>query len=77
MVDSGIRRGSDIVKALALGADMAFVGRATLYGITAGGEAGAAHAINILRTEIHRVMALVGCPSVEELNPDYLEAASK
>ena len=72
MVDSGFRRGSDIVKALALGADMAFVGRATLYGITAGGEAGAAHAIKILRTEIHRVMALLGCSSVAELSPDYL-----
>jgi L-lactate dehydrogenase (cytochrome) len=72
MVDSGFRRGSDIVKALALGADMAFVGRATLYGITAGGEAGAAHAINILRTEIHRVMALLGCPSLRELTPDFL-----
>jgi isopentenyl diphosphate isomerase/L-lactate dehydrogenase-like FMN-dependent dehydrogenase len=72
MVDSGFRRGSDIVKALALGADMAFVGRATLFGIAAGGEAGAAHAIDILRSEIHRVMALLGCPSVRELSKDYL-----
>lgn len=72
MVDSGFRRGSDIVKALALGADMAFVGRATLYGIAAGGEPGAAHAIDILRTEIHRVMALIGCPSLSELTPDFL-----
>jgi len=72
MVDSGFRRGSDIVKALALGADMVFVGRATLYGIAAGGEAGATHAINILRTEIHRVMALLGCSSVRELTADYL-----
>ena len=72
MVDSGFRRGSDIVKALALGADMAFVGRATLYGIAAGGEAGAAHAINILRTEVNRVLALLGCPSVRELSPDFL-----
>ena len=73
MVDSGFRRGSDVVKALALGADMAFVGRATLFGIAAGGEAGAAHAIKILRTEIHRVMALLGCPSLRELSVDYLE----
>jgi isopentenyl diphosphate isomerase/L-lactate dehydrogenase-like FMN-dependent dehydrogenase len=73
MVDSGFRRGSDIVKALALGADMVFVGRATLYGIVAGGEAGAAHAIEILRTEIHRVMALLGCPALSELSVDYLE----
>ena len=73
MVDSGFRRGSDIVKALALGADMVFVGRATLYGIAAGGEAGAAHAIDILHTEINRVMALLGCPSVRDLSMDYLE----
>ena len=73
MADSGFRRGADIVKALALGADMVFVGRATLFGVTAGGEPGAAHAINILRTEIHRVLALLGCPSVGELSPDFLE----
>ncbi len=72
VVDSGIRRGSDIVKALAFGADMAFVGRATLYGIAAGGEAGAQHAIGILRSEIERVLALLGCPSLRELNADYL-----
>ena len=72
MLDSGIRRGSDIVKALALGADMAFVGRATLFGMAAGGEAGAQHAIGILRSEIDRVLALLGCPSVGQLNPDFL-----
>ena len=53
----------------------AFVGRATLFGIAAGGEAGAAHAIRILRTEIHRVMALLGCPSLRELSEDYLSCA--
>jgi L-lactate dehydrogenase (cytochrome) len=72
MVDGGFRRGSDIVKALALGADMAFVGRATLYGMAAGGEAGVRHAIGILRTEIDRVLALLGCASTQELSSDML-----
>ncbi|MGE5465785.1 MAG: alpha-hydroxy acid oxidase [Methanocella sp.] len=73
MVDSGFRRGSDIVKALALGADMAFVGRAPLYGATVAGEAGAKHAIDILKTEVDRTMALIGCNSVAELDERYLE----
>ena len=72
MVDSGFRRGSDIVKALALGADMVFVGRATLFGATAGGEAGALHALNLLASEVGRTLALLGCNSVEELGPQYL-----
>ena len=72
MIDGGIRRGSDIVKALALGADMAFIGRAPLYGIAAGGEAGALHAISILRSEIDRVLALLGCPSIPELDAEFL-----
>ncbi len=72
MVDGGFRRGSDIVKALALGADMAFVGRAPLYGIAAGGEQGALHAIRLLSSEVDRVLALLGCPSVGELDTGYL-----
>jgi len=72
MLDSGVRRGSDVVKALALGADMVFVGRATLYGATAGGEAGALHALGILNSEVGRVMALLGVNSIEELGPQYL-----
>ncbi|HWI14673.1 MAG TPA: alpha-hydroxy acid oxidase [Burkholderiales bacterium] len=73
MVDSGFRRGSDIVKALALGADMAFVGRAPLYGASVGGEAGAKLALDILKSEVDRVMALIGCNSVDELDTRYLE----
>lgn len=73
MVDSGFRRGSDIVKALALGADMVFVGRAPLYGASVAGEAGALHALNILKTELDRVMALIGCNSVDGLDARYLE----
>jgi isopentenyl diphosphate isomerase/L-lactate dehydrogenase-like FMN-dependent dehydrogenase len=70
--DSGVRRGSDIVKALALGADVVFVGRATLYGAAVAGEAGVAHAIEILKSEVDRVMALLGARSVAELTPDHL-----
>lgn len=73
LVDSGFRRGSDIVKALALGADMAFVGRAPLYGATAGGEEGVRRALEILATEIDRVLALIGCTSVDSLTPEYLD----
>jgi (S)-mandelate dehydrogenase len=72
IVDSGFRRGSDVVKALALGAKAVLIGRATLYGTAAGGEPGAARAIALFREEIDRVMALIGCRSVAELNPDFL-----
>jgi isopentenyl diphosphate isomerase/L-lactate dehydrogenase-like FMN-dependent dehydrogenase len=72
MVDSGFRRGTDIVKALALGADMVFCGRAPLYGVTAGGEEGVLHALDLLKTEVDRVMALIGCPTVDGLGPQYL-----
>lgn len=75
MVDSGFRRGSDIVKALALGADMAFVGRAPLYGAAVAGEAGAKQALDILKSEVDRVMALIGCNTVAELDERYLELA--
>jgi L-lactate dehydrogenase (cytochrome)/(S)-mandelate dehydrogenase len=68
IVDSGFRRGSDVVKAMALGAHAVLVGRATLYGVAAAGEAGGHRALTILREEIDRVMALIGCRSIAELN---------
>ncbi len=72
LVDSGFRRGSEIMQAIALGADAVLLGRATLYGLAAGGEAGVARAIEILRTEIDRNLALLGINAVDELNPDLL-----
>jgi (S)-mandelate dehydrogenase len=72
MFDSGIRRGSDIVITLCLGAKFAFVGRWTLYGVTAGGEAGARHAVEMIRTEVRTVMVQLGAPNIAALGPDFL-----
>jgi L-lactate dehydrogenase (cytochrome)/(S)-mandelate dehydrogenase len=74
MLDSGVRRGSDIVVALCLGARFVFVGRATLYGVAAGGLVGAQRALAILRDEVDTTMALIGCATVGELGPDFLFA---
>ena len=71
--DSGFRRGSDVVKALCLGADAVMIGRATLYGVAAGGEVGAARALEIFRDEIHRNIALLGVNKLSELGPQYLK----
>lgn len=68
LMDSGVRRGSDVVKALALGAKAVLVGRPTLYGTAAGGEAGAARAIGIFSEEIDRMMAHMGRRSVAEID---------
>ena len=75
MLDSGVRRGADVVIALCLGARFVFTGRATLYGAVAGGAAGARKAINILRGEIDMVMGQMGCAEVAQLGqlgPDFL-----
>ncbi|WP_322470164.1 alpha-hydroxy acid oxidase [Hydrogenophaga sp. SNF1] len=69
LVDSGFRRGSDVIKALALGASAVLIGRGTLYGTAAAGEPGARRALQIYRTEIDRVMGLMGCCAVSELGP--------
>lgn len=71
-LDGGVRRGSDVVKALALGANIVFTGRATLYGAAVAGEAGAGRAIQILKSEIDRVMALLSVRSVAEIGPQHL-----
>jgi len=67
MVDGGFRRGGDVLKAIALGAHAVMIGRATLYGLAAGGEAGASHALELLRAEMDRAMLLLGCGSIPEL----------
>ena len=72
ILDSGVRRGSDIAKALALGAKAVLVGRATLYGTAVGGEAGALHALNVLRNELDKTMAYTACNTVDEIGPDIL-----
>jgi isopentenyl diphosphate isomerase/L-lactate dehydrogenase-like FMN-dependent dehydrogenase len=72
ILDSGIRRGSDIAKALALGAKAVLVGRATLYGTAVAGEAGALHALTMLRGELDKTMAYTACNTVDELGPDIL-----
>ena len=72
LVDSGFRRGAEIVQAIALGADAVMLGRATLYGVAAGGEAGVARALAILRAEIDRTLGLLGVRSVDELGPGIL-----
>jgi (S)-mandelate dehydrogenase len=72
MLDSGIRRGSDIVTAMCLGAKFCFVGRASLYGVTAGGLAGAQRAIAILRHEVDVLMGQLGCTDLARVGPDLL-----
>ncbi len=72
LVDSGFRRGTDVVKALALGADAVMIGRPALYGLAAGGEVGVQHALSILTTEIDRVLGQLGCRSIAELGPHLL-----
>jgi (S)-mandelate dehydrogenase len=72
LVDSGFRRGTDVVKALALGADAVMIGAATLYGLAAGGEDGVRHALDLLVGEIDRVLGQLGCNSLAELGPHFL-----
>lgn len=73
LVDGGIRRGSDIAKALALGARAVLLGRAPAYGLAAGGEAGVSRALDILHAGLTRCLTLLGCASLGELDCDCLE----
>jgi len=73
LMDGGVRRGSDIVKALCLGARAVLMGRAYAYGLAAGGHPGVVRALNILRADVERTLRLLGCASVADLNRSYVE----
>lgn len=72
LVDGGIRRGTDILKALALGARAVMVGRPVLWGLAVGGEAGVGQVLDILHTEFDHAMAQCGCHNVQEITPDLI-----
>ena len=72
MLDSGVRRGADILIAWCLGAQFVFFGRPTLYGAVVGGVPGVKKVVDIFRNEIDLVMAQIGCPSLDQLGPDFL-----
>jgi (S)-mandelate dehydrogenase len=67
LVDGGFRRGSDVLKAMALGAHGVMIGRPTLYGLAAGGQPGVSHALGLLRAEMERTLTLLGCRALGEL----------
>ena len=73
LMDGGVRRGSDIVKAICLGARAVLVGRAYAYGLAAAGPEGVARALQILRTDVERTLRLLGCASITALDRSYVE----
>jgi len=73
ILDGGVRRGSHVVKALAMGAQACMVGRPYLYGLGAGGEAGVQRALDLLRSETQRALQLTGCRRLEELDRRHLQ----
>ena len=76
LMDGGIRRGADIVKALCLGARAVLIGRAYAYGLAAGGHAGVVRALDILRSDVERTVRLLGCPSISALDRSYVDVPS-
>jgi L-lactate dehydrogenase (cytochrome) len=72
LMDGGVRRGTDVVKAICLGARAVLIGRAYAYGLAAAGEAGVARALEILRADLERTLRLLGCASVAELGRSYV-----
>jgi L-lactate dehydrogenase (cytochrome) len=72
ILDGGVRRGTDVLKALALGAQFVFVGRPMLYAAVTAGEDGVRRAIALLKEEVHRDMALAGLRTISEITPDLV-----
>ncbi len=77
LLDGGVRRGGDVVKALALGARAVLVGRPYLYALAVNGQTGVEQVLDVLRTEMSRSLRLLGCASVAELDPSYVEGSSR
>ena len=75
LVDGGVRRGTDVIKALALGARAVLLGRPVVWGLAAGGENGARRVLDLLRAEIDLAMALCGCPTIDDISRDLVVAA--
>jgi 4-hydroxymandelate oxidase len=71
-IDGGVRRGTDILKALALGAEAVMVGRPVLWGLAVGGQQGVERVLEVLRCELDMALALCGCPSIDAVTPDLL-----
>ncbi|GAB4070815.1 alpha-hydroxy acid oxidase [Ancylobacter sonchi] len=72
LADSGVKRGADVLKLMALGADAVLIGRAPLYGTAIAGEAGASHVLRLLRQEMEAVMGFLGCASLDELDTSFI-----
>jgi isopentenyl diphosphate isomerase/L-lactate dehydrogenase-like FMN-dependent dehydrogenase len=75
LMDGGVRRGTDVVKAIALGAAAVLVGRPAVWGLAAEGEDGVADVLGILRAEVENTMALTGCRTVADIGPDLVTPA--
>jgi 4-hydroxymandelate oxidase len=72
LLDGGVRRGTDVIKALALGARAVLLGRPVVWGLAVGGESGARRVLELLRAEVDLAMALCGCPSVDDISRDLV-----
>jgi L-lactate dehydrogenase (cytochrome) len=76
LLDSGVRRGSDVVKAICMGARAVLIGRAYAYGLGAAGQAGVSRAIEMLRTDVVRTLKLLGCAAIKDLDGSYVDVPS-